>query len=281
MPRLKIQDGTQLYFEDWGQGRPVVLIHGWPLSGAMWEHQALALGEAGFRVIAYDRRGFGRSSQPWSGYDYDTLASDLAALIEALELREVGLVGFSMGGGEVVRYLARYGALGRVTGAALVSAVTPSLLQRSDNPKGVPAETFQAMGEQIRDDRAKFLGGFSKQFYGVGLLSSPVSDERLQTDLQIAMGASPKATLECVTAFSSTDFRPDLPALAKVPTLVIHGTEDQTVPIDPTARALKAAVPSVTLLEYEGAPHGLYETDRRRLCRDLIGFFTDPATVAR
>ena len=281
MPRLKIQDGTQLYFEDWGQGRPVVLIHGWPLRGAMWEHQALALGEAGFRVIAYDRRGFGRSSQPWSGYDYDTLAADLAALIEALELREVGLVGFSMGGGEVVRYLARYGALGRVTRAALVGAVTPFLMRSSDNPKGVLPETFQEMATQIRDDRPKFLAGFSRQLYGVGLLSSPVSDERLQTDLQIAMSASPKATLECVTAFSSTDFRPDLAALAKVPTLVIHGTEDQTVPIDPTARALKAAVPSVTLVEYEGAPHGLYETDRRRLCRDLIGFFTDPATVAR
>ncbi len=279
MPRLKIQDGTQLYFEDWGQGRPLVLIHGWPLSSAMWEHQALALGEAGFRVVTYDRRGFGRSSQPWSGYDYDTLSADLAGLIEALELRDVGLVGFSMGGGEVLRYLSRYGALERVNQVALVSSVTPLLQQRSDNPKGVPPEAFQDMMDQLRDDRPKFLAGFAKQFYGVGLLSSPVSDERLQVDLQVAMSASPKATLECVTAFATTDFRGDLAALAKVPALVIHGTEDKTVPIDPTARALKAAAPHVTLVEYEGAPHGLFLTDKRRLCRDLIGFFNSTPAV--
>ncbi|MFO0609293.1 MAG: alpha/beta hydrolase [Polyangiales bacterium] len=274
MPRLKLQDGTQLNFEDWGQGRPVVLIHGWPLSGAMWEHQAVALAESGCRVIAYDRRGFGRSSHPWSGYDYDTLSGDLAGLIEALELRDVGLAGFSMGGGEVLRYLTRYGALKRVSRVALVSSVTPLLRHAPDNPKGVAAETFQDMIEQLRDDRPRFLGEFSKQFYGVGLLSSPVSDERLQADFQVAMCASPKATVECVTAFSDTDFRADLAALADLPTLVVHGHEDKTVPIDPTARALKAAVPSVQLVEYEGAPHGLFITDRRRLCRDLVGFFT-------
>jgi len=274
MPRLKLQDGTQLNFEDWGQGRPVVLIHGWPLSGAMWEHQAVALAESGCRVIAYDRRGFGRSSQPWSGYDYDTLSGDLAGLIEALELRDVGLAGSSMGGGEVLRYLTRYGALKRVSRVALVSSVTPLLRHSPDNPKGVSAETFQDMIEQLRDDRPRFLAEFSRQFYGVGLLSSPVSDERLQADFQVAMSASPKATVECVTAFSDTDFRADLPALADLPTLVVHGNEDKTVPIDPTARALKAAVPSVQLVEYEGAPHGLVVTDRRRLCRDLVGFFT-------
>jgi len=238
----------------------------------MWEYQALALGKAGFRVVTYDRRGFGRSSQPGDGYDYDTLTADLATLIEALQLRDVGLVGFSMGGGEVVRYLARYGNHKRVQQAVLVSAVTPFMSQREDNPKGVSAEVFQKMTQQILDDRPKFLAGFSKTFYGVGALSSPVSDERLQTDLQVAMQASLKATLDCANSFATTDFRGDLPALAQVPTLVIHGTEDKTVPIDATGRAVKAAVPSVVLKEYEGQPHGLFVTDKDRLNRDLLAF---------
>ena len=271
MPYITTRDDTQLYVKDWGSGRPVVLIHGWPLSADSWDDQALALAEAGHRVIAYDRRGFGRSSQPFGGYDYDTLADDLADVLAATGATdEVSLVGFSMGGGEVARYLSRHSGRG-VRKAALIGSVVPYVLQDDSNPDGVPAAMFEQIKDGLRRDRPHFLAGFAKQFFGVGWVSSPVSQEMLDWALTVAMQAGLKPTLACVDTFSRTDFRPDLPSFT-VPTLIVHGTADKTVPIDPTARAAAKAIPGATLIEYDGAPHGLFATDKERLTRDLIDF---------
>ena len=263
-------DNTRLYVKDWGSGRPVILLHGWPLSADSWDDQALALAEAGHRVIAYDLRGFGRSSQPWSGYDYDTLADDLAAVIEQTGAQDAVLVGFSMGGGEVARYLSRHGGKS-VAKAALVSSVVPFMLKTADNPKGTEQAVFDKMAQGIRDDRAAFFAKFFKDFYGVGMLSSPVSDELIEWSRATAMQASLKATLACAQAFASTDFRPDLAAF-KVPTLIIHGTGDKTVPIDAAGRAAAKGIAGSTLIEYEGAAHGLLATEKERLTQDLLAF---------
>lgn len=207
--RIEVAPDASLYCNDWGSGRPVVLIHGWPLDADMWEHQSVHLADNGCRVVAYDRRGFGRSDQPWSGYDYDTFADDLKAVMDRLDLRDVVLVGFSMGGGEVARYMSRHGGA-RVAKTVLVSAVTPFLLKRPDNPDGVDRSTFEGMVEGLRKDRPHFLTSFGKAFYGAGMLNFSVSSEQLQWSANVAMMASPKATIECVRAFSETDFRPNL-----------------------------------------------------------------------
>jgi non-heme chloroperoxidase len=247
-----------------------VLIHGWPLNSDMWDYQARFLAHNGFRVIAYDRRGFGRSDKPWNGYEYDTFANDLADLIEHLDLRDVSLVGFSMGGGEVVRYAARYGT-DRIARAALVSAVTPFLLETPDHDNGVKREVFDQMIDGLEADRPHFLAQFGKKFFGVGVLNQAVSTEMLQWALMMAMQASPKATIDCVRAFGETDFRPDMPKLT-VPTLVIHGFEDKTVPIDLAGRAAVEALPNAQLIEYRSAPHGLFVTDKDRLNENLLAF---------
>jgi non-heme chloroperoxidase len=270
MNYVKTQDGTQLYYKDWGAGRPVVLLHGWPLSADSWDDQAMAIAAAGYRTIAYDRRGFGRSSQPWSGYDYDTLADDLAAVIEQTGAQDAVLVGFSMGGGEVARYMSRHGGK-NVSKAALVGSVVPYMLQTGDNPQGVPQSVFDEMTEGMKQDRAKFFHGFFKNFYGASLLAPSVSEQTLQWAWNIAMQASLKATLECARSFATTDFRGDLSAFT-VPTLIIHGTDDATVPIDASGRAAARAIPNATLIEYEDAPHGLQVTHKDRLGRDLIEF---------
>ncbi len=270
MPSIETTDNVHIHYEDWGTGRPVVLIHGWPLSGAMWEYQAGALVEAGYRVIAYDRRGFGKSGQPWLGYDYDTLTADLKALIDQLDLRDVTLVGFSMGGGEVARYLGRYGAE-RIAQAVLVSAITPFLLKTDDNPTGVPKETFDPILEGLKSDRPHFLAGFSQVFFGKTLTGSKVSQEMLDTSLTVAMQASPRATIECAKAFGTTDFRQDMAAFT-IPTLIIHGTADKTVPIDASAHQAAKLVPGAILKEYDGEPHGLHVTAMDRLNQDLIAF---------
>ena len=248
-----------------------MLIHGWPLSADSWDPVALALAESGFRAIAYDRRGFGRSDQPWRGYDYDTFADDLAEVMAANGAREdVALVGFSMGGGEVARYLSRHGGRG-VSRVALVSSVVPYMLQTDDNPDGVPQEMFDEMTAQMRADRAAFFRTFFKQFFGVGLVTHPVSDEQLDLAWATAMQAGLHPTLAAAAAFATTDFRPDLAAFT-MPTLVVHGTADKTVPIDATARAVARAVPHARLVEYDGAPHGVFATATDRLIDDLLGF---------
>jgi pimeloyl-ACP methyl ester carboxylesterase len=270
---IQAADGTQLYVKSWGQGEPVILIHGWPLSGDSWDPISTVLAENGFEAIAYDRRGFGRSDQPSDGYDYDTFADDLAAVIDqCAPTGQVSLVGFSMGGGEIARYLSRHGA-GRIARVALVSSVVPYMAQTEDNPAGVPDSTFADMEEGMRTDRAKFFTGFFKDFFGAGLLSQPVSDEVLQLAWNTAMMAGLRPTLLSAKAFATTDFRPDLPAFT-VPTLVIHGTADKTVPIDATGRAVEAAVPRSELIEYEGEPHGVFATQTERLTTDLLAFLS-------
>ena len=271
MPKIKTRDGTELYVKDWGAGRPVVLMHGWPLSADSWDPQAFALANAGYRVIFYDRRGFGRSDQPWSGYDYDTFADDLADVMAACGVTEdAAIIGFSMGGGEVARYMSRHGGRG-VSQCGLIGSVVPFMLKTDDNPEGVPKEQLDDIADQIKKDRPKFFRTFLDQFYGVGFITSPVSQEQLDASWQTIMMAGLKPTLAAAEAFGSTDFRGDLPAI-NVPTLVIHGTADQTVPIDATGRAAAAAIPGATLIEYDGAPHGLFATESERLTQDLLDF---------
>jgi pimeloyl-ACP methyl ester carboxylesterase len=270
MNHITMRDKTTLYLKDWGAGRPVVLLAGWPLTADSWDDQALVLAQSGFRVISYDRRGFGRSSQPWGGYDYDTLADDLASVIQQTGIQDAALVGFSMGGGEVARYLSRH-AGASVSRAALVSSIVPFMLKTEGNPAGTAQDVFAQMERSLREDRAKFFAGFFKAFYGVGHLSHPISTELIDWTRSMAMQASLHATLECARAFATTDFRPDLPAF-KVPTLIIHGTQDKTVPIDASARAAHRAIAGSKLIEYEGAPHGLFATHKARLGEDLLAF---------
>ncbi|MBX3594035.1 alpha/beta hydrolase [Sphingomonas sp.] len=276
MPYVKTRDGVDLYLKDWdGGGRPVVLIHGWPLSADSWDSQAMALARAGFRVIAYDRRGFGRSSQPWTGYEYDTLADDLADVMAARDIgEEASIVGFSMGGGEVARYMSRHDGKG-VVAAALVSSVVPYMLKTDDNPDGVPREKLEEIGERLAADRPGFFASFFRDFFGVGTLLHPVSDATLDWAWRLAMQASLPATLACAKAFGFTDFRGDLPAF-DVPTLVLHGTGDATVPIAASARAAAAGIRDAQLVEYDDAPHGLFATHGDRLSRDLITFLGNP-----
>ncbi|MDY0747646.1 alpha/beta hydrolase [Paucibacter sp. R3-3] len=270
MKHITTADGSKLYVKDWGSGRPVILLHGWPLSADSWDDQAMALADAGYRAIAYDRRGFGRSSQPWNGYDYDTLADDLAAVIEQTGATDATLVGFSMGGGEVARYMSRHGGKS-VAKAALVSSVVPFMLKTPDNPDGVDQEQFDKMAQGMKEDRAKFFAGFFRDFFGVSFVSHPVSDQVLEWARNTAMQASLRSTLACAKSFSSTDFRPDLPAF-RVPTLIIHGTDDKTVPIDTAGRAAARGIAQSNLIEYDGAPHGLFVTEKVRLTQDLLEF---------
>ena len=272
MQYVTTPDQTKLYVKDWGAGRPVIFMSGWPLSSDSWDDQAMALANSGFRTIAYDRRGFGRSSQPWSGYDYDTLADDLAAVIDQTGAKDAVLVGFSMGGGEVARYMSRHGGKS-VSQAVLVSSVVPYMLKTSDNPDGTDQAVFDKMAEGMREDRAKFFAGFFKDFFGVNLLSHPASTELMEWARSVSMQASLKATLACAKSFASTDFRPDLAAF-KVPTLIIHGTDDKTVPIDASGRAAARGISQATLIEYEGAPHGLFATEKDRLALDLLQFLS-------
>nr|WP_321983366.1 alpha/beta hydrolase [uncultured Lichenicoccus sp.] len=272
MPHITTTDGTSLFYKDWGSASasPVVFIHGWPLNADMWEYQMTPLARQGLRTIAYDRRGFGRSDQPLGPYDYDVFADDLKAVLDGLDLRNVTLVGFSMGGGEIARYLSRHAAA-RVVKVALVSTVVPFLLKTPDHPEGVDRGVFDQMVGSLEDDRPQFLTDFGKLFFGAGLLGSPVSAGIMQWTLYMALQASPVATIDCVRAFSETDFRGDLPFF-KVPTLIIHGTGDKTVPAGITGDAAAAALPEATHLHYANAPHGLFITDKDRLTEDLSRF---------
>lgn len=270
MTYIQTRDGTKLYTLDWGSGDPLVLVHGWPLSSRMWEYQMSVLPEHGIRCVAYDRRGFGRSSQPWTGYDYDTLADDLATVLETLDLQNVTLAGFSMGGGEVARYMSRHQGK-RVARVVLIGSVTPFLARTDDNPEGVDQSVFDGVFEALANDRPGFLTELSKAFFGVETVSPPVSNAVLSTYCEDAMRASGRATLACARAWSSTDFRADV-AQIKVPALVIHGDKDANVPMDLTSRRTAALIPGAELKVYEGAPHGLYFTHKRQLNTDIAAF---------
>lgn len=272
MPYFSTRDGTTIRYKELGQGRPVILIHGWPLSADSWDPVMIALSEAGMRAIAYDRRGFGRSDHAASGYDYDTFADDLADLIGELGLdRTIGLAGFSMGGGEIARYLSRHGGRG-VSAVALVSSVVPYMLKTEDNPDGVPQATFDQMTEGMENDYRRFFIGFFKDFYGDGWISNAVPQEEKDWAWMTTMMAAKWAVLGAAEAFATTDFRPDL-AHFDMPTLVIHGTADKTVPINATGRIVAEQVPGARLIEYDGAAHGVFATDTDRLARDLVSFF--------
>ncbi|TDN38449.1 alpha/beta hydrolase [Hymenobacter sp. UV11] len=259
-----------LNYYDYGQGNPIVLIHGWPLSAASWEYQLAELPLHDVRVIAYDRRGFGMSSKPWDGYNYDTFADDLKAVLDALDLQNVTLVGFSMGGGEVARYMSRHNGA-RVSKVAFISAVTPFMLKTENNDSGVDKSTFDDMIENLGKDRFGFLQDFSKNFYGQGVLSHPVSQGVLDSFAMLAFPASPRATSQCVKAFGETDFRQDMKAI-KVPALFIYGTSDAIVPPATGAEAAAPLVPGSQLVAYDGEPHGLNITSKDRLNRDLLTF---------
>ncbi|SHI55807.1 Pimeloyl-ACP methyl ester carboxylesterase [Hymenobacter daecheongensis DSM 21074] len=261
---------VKLHYIDQGQGNPIVLIHGWPATYEMWEYQLAELPKHGNRVIAYTRRGFGNSTKTWDGHDYDTLADDLKAVLDELDLQNVTLVGFSMGGGEIARYMSRHGGA-RVARVAFVSAVTPFLLKTDDNPDGAPQKVFDGMVDGIRKDRFDFLASFGKKFFGVGVVSHPVSDATLDWMRSMCQLASPRATEQDVYAFAATDFRRDLQTI-KVPTLVIHGTSDETVPHKMSGARMTQYVPHAKYVEYDGAPHGLFITEKDRLNQDLLTF---------
>lgn len=273
-----IDSTAKLYYEDAGAGQPVVLIHGWPLTGQMWEYQLPTLVDAGYRCITYDRRGFGQSERPWDGYDYDTLAADLDALMTQLDLRDAVLVGFSMGGGEVARYLATYGH-DRVSKAVLMSAVTPSLSKSDANPDGVPEAVLDEFMEGLLNDRIQFLEEFGHAFFGVANTvlgvevkkGQDVSGPLLEHYRDLAAGASPRATRECALAFGGTDFSADL-AKIDVPTMVIHGDADKTVPFEATGKRAAAMIAGSRLEVLDGAPHGLWYTHRQQVNDLLVDF---------
>jgi non-heme chloroperoxidase len=261
----------ELYYEDHGFGSPVVLIHGWPLSGRSWEDQVPALVEAGYRVVTYDPRGFGKSSQPFGGYDYDTFAADLDALLTHLDLRDATLVGFSMGGGEVVRYIGRYGS-DRVAKTVLAAAVPPYLYQSDDNPEGgLDDATIQQFKDGVRGDRIAFLDGFTTDFFAAGDRSDLISEASRLYHREIAAFASPKGTLDCIDAFGRTDFREDL-AKIDVPTLVIHGDSDGIVPFEVSGKRSHEAITDSSLVLIEGAPHGFNATHAEQFNRALLDF---------
>ena len=260
----------ELYYEDLGSGTPVVLVHGWPLSGRSWENQVPALIEAGHRVVTYDRRGFGWSSQPWNGYDYDTFAADLDALLNHLDLHEVTLVGFSMGGGEVVRYLHTYGT-SRVTKAVLAAAVPPFLYKTEGNPDGgLDDATIAGFQAGITTDRIAFLDDFTTNFFSAGG-GLKVSEAQRVYARDIAAFASPKGTLDCVTAFGKTDFREDV-AQITVPTLVIHGDSDAVVPFEVSGKRSAELIPGAQLVLIEGGPHAINASHVEEFNSALLGF---------
>jgi pimeloyl-ACP methyl ester carboxylesterase len=271
---VKLKDGTELFVRDWGAGRPVILTHAWPLSADCWEQQAIALVDAGYRVISYDRRGFGRSSQPATGYDYNSYADDLAEVIEATGVKDTTLIGFSMGGGEIVRYLSRHGGK-NVIKVGLVATVVPGLAKRKNNPNGVDPAFFDGLKDSLRKDRPTFLSGLLRDvFYDVETSTkstNPVSQAVLDWSWQMGMQAGLLALIDSVDAFGKEDFLPDLAAVT-MPTLILHGNADKPVPFELTARRAAAAIKHAQLIEYQGATHGLLVTERERVSKDILAF---------
>ncbi|WP_395057666.1 alpha/beta fold hydrolase [Flavobacterium sp.] len=267
---IETAPNVNLYVKDYGTGNPVILIHGWPLSNEMWEYQIENLVANNFRVITYDRRGFGKSSQPWNGYDYDTLTDDLKSIIDQLELTNVTLVGFSMGGGEVVRYFSRHAGQ-NVSKAVLVSSIIPYLAQSEDNPQGRTKEKNEATQQAIIEDRIAFLDQFGINFFGVSDINTVLSKPLLEYYRMLASFASPHGTTECAKSFSSADFRQEVLSM-KVPTLIIHGNADKIVPIEISSEKTAQLIKNSKFIIYEDAPHGLFYTNKDKLNVDLLEF---------
>jgi pimeloyl-ACP methyl ester carboxylesterase len=272
-PFILAPDGTRLFYRDWGVGVPVVFLHSWGLNADMWEYQMLPLSSRGLRCVAYDRRGHGRSDQPWHGYDYDTLADDLAAVLDRLDLHDVTLVGHSMAGGEIARYLVRHGT-NRVARVALIATTLPFLLRTPDHPQGLDRSVFDATIAKILQDRPRFFADGAPAFFGVDEPAdgrAAVSGELMRWAVELSWPASPKALVDCVRAFSETDFRPDLRAFT-MPTLIVHGDADRSAPIDLTGRPTASAVQGSRFHVFAGVPHGLFITHKDRLNQELLEF---------
>jgi non-heme chloroperoxidase len=270
MPTIKTRDNTDLYYKDWGAGQPVMFSHGWPLTADAFEDQMFFLASHGYRCIAHDRRGHGRSGQPWNGNDMDTYADDLAELAAELGIRDAVFVGHSTGGGEVVRYIARHGTA-RVARVVLIGAVVPALLGTAAKPGGAPFETFDRLRAAVRTDRSQFYRDFSRAFYGYNRAGAELSPGVCDAFWLQAMLGGLGASYECIKAFSETDFSDDLKTVT-VPALILHGDDDQIVPIDDSARLALQLLPNATLKIYEGAPHGLCTTLKDRVNADLLAF---------
>lgn len=274
MSTFETRDGVRIFYKDWGTGEPVVFCHGWPLSSDSWESQMLFLAEKGFRCIAHDRRGHGRSDQPWSGNDMDTYAQDLAELLEHLNLQKVSLVGFSTGGGEVARYIGKYGTQ-KVSKAVLVSSVPPVMVQSSSNPEGVPKKVFDDMRASALKDRSQlYLDIASGPFFGYNRPGAKPSQGAIQSFWRQGMMGGHKNTHDCIEAFSETDFTEDLKKF-DIPTLIIHGDDDQIVPIDISGKASAKIVANAELKIYSNGPHGVTDTHKDQLNADLIKFLQD------
>lgn len=275
MPFIKTKDiqkgeHIELHYQDYGEGQPVILIHGWPLSHRMWENQVQPIVDAGYRCITYDRRGFGSSSRPWNNYDYTSLAQDLRTLIEQLNLRECVLVGFSMGGGEVVRYLSMFGN-DRVAKAVLISSIIPIVKKTDNNPDGVPEDVLQGIMDSLKNNRVTFLAEFGKQFYNYSDNKDKVSEQQLHYDWLSAASASPRGTIETAKAWANTDFRPELENVT-VPTLIVHGDADQVVPIKTSSEQSSKKIRDNKYVVIKDGPHGLYLTHKEQLNSVLLDF---------
>jgi non-heme chloroperoxidase len=267
---LTVSDGTRIHYKDWGTGQPVVFSHGWPLSADAWEDQMLFLAQRGYRCVAHDRRGHGRSSQPWSGNDMDTYADDLAALVEHLDLRDAVHVGHSTGGGEVARYIGRHGTK-RVAKAVLIGAVPPLMLKTAANPEGTPIEAFDAMRAAVREDRSQFFKDLTTPFYGANRAGAVVSQGVRDSFWLQGMLAGFTAAVDCIKAFAETDFTEDLKKI-DVPTLIMHGDDDQIVPIGASAMLSATLVKGATLKVYPGFSHGMCTVNKDRINADLLAF---------
>ena len=270
---IQKEEPVSLYYQDYGEGRPIILIHGWPLSHQMWDRQVEDLVNAGYRVIAYDRRGFGLSDFPWNNYSYDQLAEDLRSIIIELNLYDATLVGFSMGGGEVVRYFTKY-SNNRISQAVLLSSIIPLVAQKTDNPDGVPHDDLNDIMDSLTSDRYKFLKGFGKNFVNYDDYSHIISEEQLHFNWTVAAYASNRATVETAKAWAGTDFRSELKNV-NVPTLIIHGTKDQIVPIETSADQAANGIANNRYEKIEDAPHGLVYTHAKKVNSLLIDFFNE------
>jgi len=279
MSTITVKDGTTLYYKDWGEGPVVMFSHGWPLSSDAWDGQMLFLAENGFRTVAHDRRGHGRSSQAWSGNDMDGYADDLAAVIEALDLNEVTLVGHSTGGGEVARYIGRHGTK-RVAAAVLIAAVPPILLKSASNPEGTPLEVFDQLRNSLFKDRSQFYKDFAMPFYGANRPGANVSQGILDQFWRLSMQGGLKNTYDCIKAFSETDFTGDLKKF-DVPTLIMHGEDDQIVPINDSSKKSARIIKGAKEIYYPGRPHGLTATHQDEVNTDLLKFLRSVQQVRK